>query len=277
MTKKRLAIPKEAVEDILLKSGRRCALCFRSGDGQLKTGSIAHVGSASEGEADTLDNLVFLCETHHAQLDRPKESKGISPPMLKAACEELYQAVGRGIFCGNCGELLTEPANTPVETRQPCPKCGSTRRNISVRVTESVTVSDSVTATVITYPKALLTIAQSLIDQGHFNIAIVTSHMACEIATERAFDVAYAAKKLEPLGEAVDGLMNGHNLGNERHRKLYNALTGNELEKQSFWPRFKNASDKRNSIVHKGGQANKIEAEAALQAAKDLITHLKQM
>lgn len=187
------------------------------------------------------------------------------------------QAVTESTACGNCGEPLTEPANTPFEKRQPCPKCGSTRRNFSVEMTASITVSASFTATVITYPKALLTIAQSLIDQGHFNIAIVTSHMACEVAAERAFDAAYAAKKLEPLGEAVDGLMNGHNLGNEKHRKLYNALTGTELEKQSFWPRFKNASEKRNSIVHKGGQANKMEAEAALQAAKDLITHLKQM
>ena len=187
------------------------------------------------------------------------------------------QAVAESTACGNCGEPLTEPASTPVEKRQPCPKCGSTRRNFSVEMTASVTVSGSLTATVITYPKALLTIAQSLIDQGHFNIAIVTSNMACEVAAERAFDAAYAAKKLEPLGEAVDGLMNGHNLGNEKHRKLYNALTGTELEKQSFWPRFKNASEKRNSIVHKGGHANKIEAEAALQAANELITYLKQM
>jgi len=101
--------------------------------------------------------------------------------------------------------------------------------------------------------------------------------MACEVAAERAFDAAYAAKKLEPLGEAIDGLMNGHSLANEKHRKLYNTLTGTELENQSFWPQFKSASEKRNSIVHKGGHANKIEAEAALKAAKELITFLKQM
>jgi hypothetical protein len=124
---------------------------------------------------------------------------------------------------------------------------------------------------------ALLTIAQSLIDQGHFNIAIVTSHMACEVAAERALDAAYVAKNLEALGEAIDGLMSGFNLANERHRKLYNSLTGTELEKEPFWSRFKKASEKRNSIVHKGGQAIKKEAEDALQAAKELITHLKQL
>jgi hypothetical protein len=161
--------------------------------------------------------------------------------------------------------------------RQPCPKCGSKRRNFSATVTSSIAVSVSATATVITHPRALLTIAQSLIGEGHFNIAIVTSHMACEVAAERAFDVAYAAKKLELLGEAVEELMNGHNLGNDKHRKLYDALTGTYLEKEVFWPQFKKASEKRNAIVHKGGQANRAEAEAALQASKDLITYLKQL
>jgi len=187
------------------------------------------------------------------------------------------EAMAESTVCGNCGETLTEPASTPFEKRQPCPKCGSTRRNFSVELTASVTASASVTATLVTYPNALLTIAQSLIEQGHFNIAIVTSHMACEVAAERAFDAGYAAKNLELLGEAVDGLMNGQNLANVKHRKLYNALTDTELEKQSFWQRFKNASEKRNSIIHKGGHANKVEAEAALQAANDLITYLKQM
>ena len=179
--------------------------------------------------------------------------------------------------CGNCGEPLGEPANTPVDQRQPCPKCGSTRRSFSAEMTGSLTVSGTVTAEVITYPKALLTIAKSLIDQGHFNIAVVTSHMACEVAAERAFDAAYAAKNLTPLGDAVDGLMNGHNLGNDRHRKLYNALTGTQLENEPFWASFKTASEKRNSIIHKGGQASKPEAEAALKAATDLCTHLKQL
>ena len=187
------------------------------------------------------------------------------------------KATAESIACGNCGETITESASTPVEIRSPCPKCGSTRRAFSVEVTDSISVSASITATLVTYPRALLTIAQSLIDQGHFNIAIVTSHMACEVAAERAFDPAYIGKNLESLGEAVDALMNGHNLANEKHRKVYNALTGTEIEKQSFWPRLKSASEKRNAIVHKGGQANRSEALDALDAANGLIMYLKQI
>ena len=164
-------------------------------------------------------------------------------------------AMAESTACGNCGEPLTEPANTAVDQRQPCPKCGSTCRSFSAEMTGGLKASGTFTLTVITYPKALLTIAQGLIDQGHFNIAIVTSHMACEVAAERAFDAAYAAMNLIPLGDAVDALMNGHNLGSDRHRKLYNALSGTKLEDELFWSRFKAASEKRNAIVHKGGHA----------------------
>lgn len=179
--------------------------------------------------------------------------------------------------CGNCDEILTEPAGTPVERRQPCPKCGSTLRGVSAEFADPLELSDSAVPAVTSYPRVLLNIAQSLIDQGLFNIAIVTSHLACEVAAERAFDAAYAAKGLGVLGEAVDELMNGHNLGNERNRKLYDALTGTELKKEPFWPRFKSASEKRNAIIHKGGLANRQEAKDALQAATDLIAHLNQM
>jgi hypothetical protein len=74
---------------------------------------------------------------------------------------------------------------------------------------------------------------------------------------------------LESLGEAVEGLMNGHNLGNDKHRKLWNALTGTSLENEPFWSQFQSASKKRNSIVHGGKHANKVEAEAALRASTD--------
>ena len=101
--------------------------------------------------------------------------------------------------------------------------------------------------------------------------------MACEVASERAFDAEYAAKGLSILGEAVDELMNGHSLGNDKYRKLYNTLTGAKIEQLPFWADFINASKKRNSIIHKGGLATQPEAETALNAATQLITYLKQI
>jgi hypothetical protein len=122
----------------------------------------------------------------------------------------------------------------------------------------------------------LLAIAQSLIDEGRFSIAVLTALIACEVAAEKAFRAACAAKGLEDLGDAVLDLMNGHNLGSDRNRKLYNVLTGEKPETQAFWSAFKAAAQKRNRVVHRGEQANKTEAEAALKAARGLVTYLKQ-
>jgi hypothetical protein len=71
--------------------------------------------------------------------------------------------------------------------------------------------------------------------------------------------------------------MNGHNLGNDKNRKLWNALTRTSLENEPFWSQFQSASKKRNSIVHGGRACQQVEAEAALRASTELITHLKQI
>lgn len=47
-------------------------------------------------------------------------------------------------YCGECRTRLDESPSTPAEDRQPCPSCGSTSRFVSVHVTETVTVHESV-------------------------------------------------------------------------------------------------------------------------------------
>src|SRR5437870_4900883 len=89
------------------------------------------------------------------------------------------QAVENTVACGNCGTTLIEPPSMPADQRQPCPECGSVSRRYEVQDAVGVAFGVTSTVTFITYPQALLAIARSLIDQGYFNIAIVTSHMTC--------------------------------------------------------------------------------------------------
>jgi predicted nucleotide-binding protein len=46
-----------------------------------------------EGGKDALDNLVFLCSMHHAELDMKKGSEAILPEAVKTAREKLYHAI----------------------------------------------------------------------------------------------------------------------------------------------------------------------------------------
>jgi hypothetical protein len=147
---------------------------------------------------------------------------------------------------------------------------------LSVYVEDRVRVSETVQAEVITYPQALLTFAGKLIDDGQFSIAVVLSHMACEVATERAFSDAFAKKGIQYLEEPVLDFLNGYNLARDGVRKLYTALTGDEIQQQPFWQKFKESARRRNRIIHQGQVVGKAEAEDSFKAASDLIAHLKK-
>jgi hypothetical protein len=182
------------------------------------------------------------------------------------------------VVCGQCGEPIPgEVTGLESAQREPCPKCGSTSRTYGVEI-PPMTTSSSVTVktTVITYPQKLLTLTRRLIDEGEFAIAVVVAHIACEIATERCLTEAFAAKGIPDLEDSVTDFFSGSSLANDRIRKLYTALTGDEVEKAPFWQKFKESAVRRNKIAHSSVTVTKAEAEASYMAAKDLVAHLKK-
>jgi len=98
--------------------------------------------------------------------------------------------------------------------------------------------------------------------------------MACEIATERSLSEAFVTKGLQYLEASVD--LNGYNLANDRVRKLYTALTGDEVQTAAFWQKFKDSAQRRNNIIHGGTIVGKTEAEESYKAAIDLVAYLKK-
>ena len=181
------------------------------------------------------------------------------------------------VTCGQCGEPITgENPGLDVAQRKPCPKCGSTRRTYGVEISLAVSSSVAAEATVITYPQKLLTLAQRLIDDGEFGIAVVVAHMACEIATERTLSEAFIAKGIPYLEDSVTDLLSGYNLANPRIRKLYTALTGDEVENATFWQKFKQSAERRNKMAHTAITVTEAEAKESHTAAKDLVAHLKK-
>lgn len=87
--------------EVLLKSKRRCCLCFGlNQDLKIKNGQIAHLDHDSSN--DKLDNLAFLCFDHHNQYDSiTSQSKSIQINEVKTYRDELYQLIETGqIFIG---------------------------------------------------------------------------------------------------------------------------------------------------------------------------------
>lgn len=281
MTKKRTGLSAESREAILLRSGRRCALCFQTGDGQPKIGHLTHVTGGEGKDTSERDNVVFLCATHHAQLDR--DAHQVVPPHdLLAARDELYQVMARGVFCAQCGELLRDLPSTHPEERNPCPKCGAKARSFSVTASDTIGVTDKVTKGPSTGPGALLNTAGEMIVLGQFDSAVLTAFLACEVAAQRAFDAAkstHSTKPSRPKAKANTTeakLAGDFDILSARHRRVYEQLTGDELERELFWPAFKSIWATRNAIVHGQRRATWEEAAEAVRAATDLIRHLRQ-
>ena len=87
----RKPIPPGIQKDILLKSRRRCCLCFwLDGSDEVQKGQIAHLDGNSENPEG--DNLVFLCFDHHDELDgKTRLAKGLGPDEVRHWRDELHK------------------------------------------------------------------------------------------------------------------------------------------------------------------------------------------
>ncbi len=91
---KRKKLKPEVEAEVLVLSRRRCCLCFGLERGlDLKAGQIAHLDR--DPGNNSLDNLAYLCLTHHDQYDsRASQSKGMTPLEVRRYRRELHEAIG---------------------------------------------------------------------------------------------------------------------------------------------------------------------------------------
>ena len=85
---KRHEIPKEALNEVLLRSRRRCCICYDEGSQKPIEGNLARLVAVSEATGDTVntvDNLVYLCVNHHAKYRRG----GISTDVVRDSRNRL--------------------------------------------------------------------------------------------------------------------------------------------------------------------------------------------
>lgn len=90
---KRKRISKETETELLVRSRRRCCICFGLNQNLAeKKGQIAHLdGDPSNSDPD---NLAYLCFDHHDQYDsRTRQSKGLTIDEVKRYREQLYEAL----------------------------------------------------------------------------------------------------------------------------------------------------------------------------------------
>ncbi len=96
-------MPKAVEADVLIRSRRRCCLCFFwDGDDFTKNGQIAHIDRDSSNAS--ADNLVYLCLEHHNQYDsRQSQAKNVTEKEVRHARMMLDQA-----FADRTAKVLIE-------------------------------------------------------------------------------------------------------------------------------------------------------------------------
>lgn len=94
--------------------------------------------SYREGRTETR----LVCRDHDDSV-KAKVRQNVGPKHTDPPATQLPAAVA----CGECGRILDEPQSLPVEQRQPCLDCGSTKRQIRVTIEERLELHDSLAVT----------------------------------------------------------------------------------------------------------------------------------
>ena len=89
---KRKSIPKAVETAVLLKSRRRCALCYYlQEDLSEKKGQLAHLDHDPSNNEE--ENLAYLCLNHHDEFDRgTSQAKGLTAAEVKHARRLLFES-----------------------------------------------------------------------------------------------------------------------------------------------------------------------------------------
>jgi hypothetical protein len=104
MDRKRTPVDTETA--VLLKSARRCTLCFHlNGDLTEQTGQIAHLDKNPSNSAE--DNLAFMCLKHHTMFDsKTSQHKNYTIQEVKAARDALHEAVAQKKHVGGAAPAI---------------------------------------------------------------------------------------------------------------------------------------------------------------------------
>jgi hypothetical protein len=185
------------------------------------------------------------------------------------------------VTCSHCKTVLAAEGTPPPAHDAPCPACGHIGQDVTVGLTgvEAKGEVGTLGVTIVDYPKILLQEADALLTrQQQYGLSIVVAHTACEVATERAFSRAFASRGVPDLEDPVTEFFISYNMGNDRVRRVYVALTGDLAGKTlpAWWSAFAESVQRRNRIVHRGERASQQEAMKSLNACAAFVDYLNR-
>jgi hypothetical protein len=120
-----------------------------------------------------------------------------------------------------------------------------------------------------------LQVAETLASEDP-GMAIVTAHMAFEVAAEGAFArLLYSNGAGPALTDAVIAGLPDRTFMDRRTREMWTLLpAGDEIKKARAWKPYQQSVQRRNRAVHKGEEFEAADAQVAVDAVQAMLDHL---
>jgi len=110
----------------------------------------------------------------------------------------------------------------------------------------------------------------------HYGPAVVLAQSACEVCTQNTLELLFTEMGIGHLFGPFEEFVATYNLASSdpKLRKMYTALSGDQIAETPFWAQLVELPKKRNRIAHHGEDVSKEEAQRLCEAAESLLNHL---
>jgi len=160
-------------------------------------------------------------------------------------------------------------------------------RTHEVHAAATAVSKGDVTMTVIRFQQRILDAARQIAasptaDGPTLAAAVVIAHTACEVATERALRRLIASRNVGPLADAIEDFVWRYDLCDKKVRRLWNTLSGDQIQDRPLWDRYQTHIKRRNKAAHSGvaedgKQMTKKKAEDSIEVAGLFLAHIEQV
>ena len=150
---------------------------------------------------------------------------------------------------------------------------------LKVRAEEQSTVGESVGIELTRVPRRLLETAAEHIKAGRYQESVLIAQAGAEACAARAV-TALLGQHPARLQEALRAAFRDHsdyNLRGKGAQKVWTFLTGDEIQAQPFWDRYKRHTERRNRVAHNTVDLVKADADDSLKAATEFFDRVEQV
>jgi HEPN domain-containing protein len=116
------------------------------------------------------------------------------------------------------------------------------------------------------YYSDLLGLADALLREGRYELAVVVAQMACEVVVEQTL-TPFLKDKRPKTFDLTTGVINSY-MRWTRDRNI---------TKQSFWKPYCRHAQRRHDVVHRGARVSPSEARDSTTTARQFVEHVDQV